>query len=196
MLLHLLSNRFNEINYIADKGLKMSTVFTVDLDLVGLRDEIYKRIDLIYEAVCDAQSGWMRKVAMSEVNRTTMEERTNYELRIEFSGPSFTIRWFSFQFVRHGNKKTRVVKSISIPRSGKYQRSQFRKAQDWEMELIMAIEDSISSYRVQIKHLMKTHQSLMYLSKESSRPIEAVPMKKRVTKPNHSISNYKNRYRR
>jgi hypothetical protein len=174
----------------------MSKVFTVDLDTAGLQAELYKRIDLIYEAVCDAQAGWMKRVALSEVNRTSNEERTHYELRVEYSGPSFVIRWCHFQFVRHGNKKTRVVKSLAIPENGKYKKSQFKKAQPWELDLIMAIEESISPYRVQLKHLMKAHQSIMYLSKSSGRTIKAVPIKERVTKPNYSIANFKDRYRK
>lgn len=174
----------------------MKYIFTVDLGAESLRDEIYKRIDLIYDAVCDAQSVWMKQVALTEVNRTSMEEKTNYELRIEFSGPSFTIRWVSFQFVLHGNKKTRVVKGISIPESGKYTQSQFKRAQAWELDLINGVEESISPYRVQLKHLMKMHQTMLHLGKVSNRPVTAIPMKERVTKPSYSISDYKNRYRR
>jgi hypothetical protein len=174
----------------------MNKVFTVDIDVESLRDEIYNRIDLIHDAVCDAQSGWMKRVALAEVNRTSIEERTNYELRIEFTGPSFIIRWHHFQFVRHGNKKTRVVKGLAIPDNGKYKQSQFRKAQDWELELINGIEESISSYRVQLKHLMKMHQTMLHLGKTSGRVVKVIPIKERVTKSTHSIAEYKNRYRR
>ncbi|NAZ94262.1 conjugative transfer protein MobI(A/C) [Vibrio toranzoniae] len=174
----------------------MKKIFTVDLDAESLRDEIYKRIDLIYEAVCDAQSVWMKRVALAEVNRTTVEEKTNYELRVEFSGPSFTIRWICFQFVLHGNKKTRVVKGLSIPESGRYRESQFNRAQDWELDLIKGVEESISPYRVQLKHLMKMHQTMLHLGKVSNRPVTAIPISERVTKPSHSISDYKNKYRR
>lgn len=174
----------------------MNKIFTVDLEVESLRDEIYKRIDLIYDAICDAQSVWMRMVAKAEVNRTSMDERTNYELRIGFSGPSFVVKWYSFQFVRHGNKQTRVMKALAVPESGKYTQSQFKRAQAWELDLINSIEESISPYRVQLKHLMKMHQTMLHLGKTSNRPVTAIPINERVTKPSYSISDYKNRYRR
>lgn len=174
----------------------MSEIRTVGIDCEGMRDEVYKRIDLIYDAICDAQSIWMKRIAIQEVNRTSHDERTSYEMRVEFTGPSFVVRWLHFQFVRHGNKKTRIAKAISIPDNGKYKKSQFKKAQEWELDLITGIEETISSYRVQLKHLMKAHQSIIYAAKASDRPIKTIPIKNRVEKQNHTIAEYKQQYRK
>jgi hypothetical protein len=174
----------------------MSGIRTVDVDYEGMRDEIYKRIDLIYYAVCDTQSAWMKRVAIQETNRDSYDERTNYELRVEFSGSSISIRWLYYRFVLRGNNKVRVLKSISIPENGKYEKYQFKHAQDWELDIITGIEEAISPYRVQLKHLMKAHQSIIYAAKASNRPINPIPIKNRVEKQSHSIAKYKQQYHR
>ena len=161
-----------------------------------IRDSIYRVIDELYRDSQMYQEIWMRKIAEREVNRSRQKgkstEATNYELRLEMSGPSFRIRWMKVLFVRHGEKYTRVVKSIPVPESCQYKKKNFPKAEDWELEIILMIEEGMASVRKQLKHLMKSHQSLTYAAKEKGQSLEVLPLRSRIEPRNISIKMFKN----
>lgn len=91
-----------------------------------IRDEIYAETDRLYETATTIHRGWVKKVARRELDRLgdakLKTEKTIYELRLEFSGPSFVIRWNKVLFVKNNNKPIRLVKSIAVPNNGIYKK--------------------------------------------------------------------------
>ncbi len=160
-----------------------------------LIDGIYEKIDELYKKSSILQTAWMRQVAEREYNRSYADkknpEKTNYQLRIEFSGFTFRIRWFEIQFVKNGAKTIRLSKAIAAPVSGKCKMSQFSKAQGWELFLIEKFEEEYALVRNQLKHLGKAHQSIVWASKSSSETLETKEIKYRVTKPTKTIKSIK-----
>lgn len=160
-----------------------------------IRDAIYEEIDSLYNVAVGVQTTWMKKVAEREVNRDYSDknnmERTSYELRVEFKGCSFTLRWLHIQFVKRSGKTIRVVKSIAIPENGKYKLSSFKYANEWEQEYISQIEDVLAPIRVQLKHLMKAHQSILYADKAGRKELTSIEIKDRVEVNSNSIQQFK-----
>lgn len=103
-------------------------------------EAIYKELDGIYNKAETIYSVWASEVARREVNRNYKEiknrESTNYELRLEFTGPSFRMPWLEVSFVRNGSKVIRLTKAIKATESGKHKLSQFKNADEWELLLI------------------------------------------------------------
>lgn len=162
-----------------------------------IRDEIYAEIDRMYETAMTIHRGWMKKVARRELDRVgdvkLNTEKTNYELRLEFSGSSFVIRWNKISFVRNNDKPIRLVKSIAVPNNGIYKEINFKEAESWDLALIMQAESALGPIRQQLKHLMKAHRSIVWASKViGSDEIEVKLMNSRVTVPDYSIKKFKN----
>ncbi|CAH0543272.1 conjugative transfer protein MobI(A/C) [Vibrio marisflavi] len=160
-----------------------------------IRDEIYQKIDQLYGEAVHIQRVWMKQVAEREINRTYREnkksESTNYEFRIELSECSFSLRWFRVQFFKSGNKTNRIRKAIAIPASGKYKATQFRYAEDWELQSILQMEDVLSNIRVKVKHLMKMHHLAIAVSNVDNNKLITIPIKERVELPPYSIKKFK-----
>lgn len=164
-----------------------------------IQEAIYKKIDDLFDDAQYIIMVWMKEVAKREKNRegTALgrEERTNYEFRIELSGPSFRLRWFNIKFVKRtgkGLKPLRVAKPVSLGEFDKVGIKKFPLAQDWELELIQNVEKHASEIRAQLKHLMKAHQSITYAAKAAGiSDFKPVPIKQRVTITKYSISEFK-----
>lgn len=161
-----------------------------------IQQAIYKKIDDLFDDAQYLIMVWMKEVAKREKHRegTALgrEERTNYEFRIELSGPSFRMRWFNVKFVKRAGKAVRITKPVSLGESDKVGSKKFPFAQDWEMELILNVEEQASKIRAQLKHLMKAHQSLTYAAKAAGiSDFKPVPIKQRVTITKYSISEFK-----
>lgn len=157
-----------------------------------IRDEIYAEIGCLYETAMTIHRGWMKKVARRELDRVgdvkLKTEKTIYELRLEFSGPSFVIKWNKVSFVRNNNKPIRLVRSLAVPNNGIY-----KEAEGWELALIMQAESALAPIRQQLKHLMKAHRSIVWASKViDSDEIEVKLMNSRVAVPDYSIKKFKN----
>ncbi|EKA5636006.1 hypothetical protein OKZ62_001910 [Vibrio navarrensis] len=163
-------------------------------------EAIYKELDGIYNKAETIYSVWASEVARREVNRNYKEiknrESTNYELRLEFTGPSFRMRWLEVSFVRNGSKVIRLTKAIKATESGKHKLSQFKNADEWELLLIKRVEDAFGIFRPQVKHLMKAHQSLIMAAKLGNQKIETIEMKDRVESRKRSIKEIKESLRR
>ncbi|NOI32003.1 conjugative transfer protein MobI(A/C) [Vibrio coralliilyticus] len=151
-------------------------------------DELYGKADILY-------STWMKSVAEREVNRSYTDinnrEKTSYELRVEFNGVCFRIRWLEVQFVKRGNKTLRLTKNITCPESGKHKMSQFKKGDEWELRLIEMLEESLSQIRYKLKHLMKAHSSIVWASKPNKQPLVTKEMKDRVERKVRSMKKVK-----
>lgn len=162
-----------------------------------IRDEIYAEIGRLYETATTIHRGWMKKVARRELDRLEdvklKTEKTIYELRLEFSGPSFVIKWNKVSFVRNNNKPIRLVRSLAVPNNGIYKEVSFKEAEGWELALIMQAESALAPIRQKLKHLMKAHRSIIWASKViDSDEIEVKLMNSRVTVPDYSIKKFKN----
>lgn len=152
---------------------------------------IYQEIDDLYSLSEALHGVWASSIAEREFNRNYSDsknvERTNYQLRIEFNGITFRIRWFEVKFVRNGSRTIRISNAISIPESGRCKKNQFSKAQDWELLIIERMEDSFVRIRNQLKHLGKAHNSIIWASKSSNETLEVKEIKYRVSKNTRSI---------
>jgi len=84
-----------------------------------------------------------------------------------------------------------VVKSVSIPRTGKYDRQHFRFAQEWEMDLILKMEEVVSQIRRYVKNLVKAHASLISANKAIGLKAETIDIKHRLDLPKLSIADIK-----
>lgn len=164
----------------------------------AIQAAIYAQINEEYEMVRFTQMAWMRKVAERELSRrgdaSRRTESTNYEFRLEYSGAAFLCRWFRIQFVKRGSKTIRVIKSIAIPKDGKYKRAQFKHAREWELEMIEEMEEVLYSHRSVVKNLMKSHFHLLAASKYSHEPLKSIPIKERVIPITASIKGYKEKF--
>ncbi|EOX3447525.1 conjugative transfer protein MobI(A/C) [Vibrio cholerae] len=159
-------------------------------------DAIYDEIDGLYTHAEMLRNSWMHKVAEREMKRTYIAgqatEKTTYEMRVEFSGISFRIRWLEVGFIRTGGRTIRLTKSIACPDSGRYKMSQFKKANEWELLLIDTIEQSMGNVRVKLKHLGKCHNSVVWADKVNKKPtITTKEMKYRVERKDRSIKKIK-----
>lgn len=163
------------------------------------RDEIYRCIDENYMAAVSVQRAWANAIAKREVGRKYTSRRntesTNYHFKIEFNGSSFKLRWFNVKFVWRNGKKIRISKHIVLPKSGRYSISQFKYADDWELEIIEKVEENLCGVRNQVKHLMKAHQSLVWAAKCNGgvfhNAFETIPMKDRVEPTPYSVQEFK-----
>jgi hypothetical protein len=162
-------------------------------------DIIYKEIDKLYYEARSAYEKWLTIVAERELQRTRMElnkrERTNYELRLEFSENSFRCRWFKVEFHRHHTTKKlkKIYTAIAEPESGNYGKGKFRSANEWELELIMYAEVEFAPIRNKVKHLMKAHRNILYAAKAGNIKVEVKPQVTRVEKTELTISSIKKR---
>lgn len=162
-------------------------------------DEIYNEIDRLYYESRSVYERWMTLMARREVDRKNRrlehDERTNYELKLEFKENSFSVRWLSVMFIR--NQKTgrsqKIYKSVAVPVNGSYGRTKFPKASEWELEVILHAEEVLGPIRNQIKHLMKAHQSIIYACKSGHVNIEIKPLVTRVEKTELTIASIKER---
>ena len=158
-------------------------------------DAIYEEIEKLYGQADMLHGIWMKSVAEREVNRSYTDinnrESTNYELRVEFNGIGFRLRWIEIQFVRRGSKTLRLTKNITCPENGKYKKSQFKKAEEWELLLINKVEESLCQIRYKLKHLMKAHSSIIWASKLNKQPLVTKDMKFRVDRKVRSIKDIK-----
>lgn len=158
-------------------------------------DELYKEIDAIYNKAEVVYGVWASEVARREVNRDYSaiknRETTNYELRLEFDGPCFRMRWIEVSFIRTGSKTIRLTKAIKTTESGKHKLSQFKKAEEWELTLIRRVEDAIGIFRGQLKSLMKAHQAILHSAKLGRVEVHPLEMKNRVTPNKRSIKEIK-----
>jgi hypothetical protein len=168
----------------------------MNVDYTSLRGSIYVAIDTLYDEALLYQKIWMRQVAKKELElasktNSNLDDRTSYQLRIELSGASFVIRWMHIRFIKNNGKFIRLQKAVSIPRSGKYTKANFGYAAEWEIRMILELEDQLAPIRVQLKHLMKSHQSIGYASKAIGKELKATHIKERVTPADFSISKFK-----
>lgn len=164
-------------------------------------DAIYEEVDELYNTADVIQGSWMRSIAERELNRNYTDianrESTNYELRIEFTGISFRIRWIEYQFVKRGSKTIRVTRNVSMPESGKYKMSQFKKADEWELIIIGHIETAVAPIRYKLKHLGKAHNSIVWASKQDKRnQLQVREIKDRVERKVRSIKSIKESLRK
>lgn len=161
-----------------------------------VQTQIYRVIDGLYEEAVRLQMMWMKRVAERECLRSTRtdinDETTAYELRVEFNGAAFNVRWLHIQFVRRGTQTVRLSKSIAVPESGRYKITKFKHASEWELDLINSVESSLADIRYQMKHMMKSHQALIWASKiYPSNEIKSVAIKTRVEPSPYSIKKFK-----
>ncbi|MBE4035128.1 conjugative transfer protein MobI(A/C) [Vibrio parahaemolyticus] len=158
-------------------------------------DAIYDEIDDLYRKANILLGMWMRSVAEREFNRNYSDynnrESTHYEVRLEFSGINFKIRWFEFQFVKRGSKTLRISKSVHTPESGKLKMSQFKSADEWELRLIEQLESAFGTIRHQLKYLAKAHNSIVWAAKVNKTPLEVKHIKDRVERSHRSIKSIK-----
>ena len=84
-----------------------------------------------------------------------------------------------------------MVKSVSIPRTGKYDRQHFRFAQEWEMDLILKMEEVVSQIRRYVKNLVKAHASLISANKAIGIETKTIDIKHRLDLPKLSMSDIK-----
>ncbi|MDG3087810.1 conjugative transfer protein MobI(A/C) [Vibrio hannami] len=156
---------------------------------------IYEKIDELFEEAQMFQEGWMNSIARREINRkyghNVKKEHTRYQLRLEFSGSSFKIRWYLVTFVKYRDKVHRTVKSVSIRPNGKPYDTSFHHADPWEHELIFQVEKYLSIIRHKLKHLMKAHYNLLNAAKGTDEEIKAIAIKDRVTPRDISIKRIK-----
>lgn len=131
---------------------------------------------------------------MDRYRRRDRNEKTNYQLSLEFHGSSFRIRWIRIIFVKNNQRITRLAKPIVAPRNNKYCLSKFKHAESWEMELIESIEEVLYPVRVKKAALMKAHQNILKASKFLNVDIETSTSKQRVQPTSESISKYKSKY--
>jgi len=164
---------------------------------IVLRDAVYSAIDALYEDAVLYQKIWMRQVAKKELElagkiNSKLDDRTSYQLRIELSGASFIIRWLHVKFTRNNGKLIRLNKAIAIPRNGKYTKANFGYAAEWELNMIVELEDQLAPIRFQLKHLMKAHKSIWYAARGvANNDLKIVSIRERVTPPDFSISKFK-----
>lgn len=160
-----------------------------------IRDEIYAQIDESYTTVYNAQRELMKMVAQRELARkvdaSKKDETTNYEFRLEMSGVGFVCRWLNVKFYKNNGKIVRVVKSISLPKSLKYEKRQFAYAEDWELDLIIQIEEVVSKIRKYVRNLTKSHTNLIHASKSLGLEFNSIDIKHRIDLPKLSISEIK-----
>lgn len=84
-------------------------------------------------------------------------------------------------------------KAIKEPESGRYDKYSFKKANDWELELIMYAEVEFAPIRNKVKHLMKAHRSILHAAKAGNIKVEVKPQVTRVEKTELTISSIKKR---
>ncbi|GAD91274.1 hypothetical protein VHA01S_080_00140 [Vibrio halioticoli NBRC 102217] len=159
-----------------------------------IQTAIYNEIDKLYDEAKFYLEFWMTKVAKREVQRVNNKsnrEYTNYSLSLEFSGVAFRSRWFRVQFVRNGDKTIRLSKSIAVPRNNIYSKSNFKYADDWEVELIEQVEFGLGPIRNKLKLLMKAHQNILLATKNDKTPLLALPCRERVNVTTRSIAKIK-----
>lgn len=80
---------------------------------------------------------------------------------------------------------------MSLPRTGKYTKAQFKAASEWELNLILEVEGHLNPIRNQLKHIMKAHYAIGNSVKASGDKFKAIKMKDRVTPSTVSIKHYK-----
>ncbi|WP_028865263.1 conjugative transfer protein MobI(A/C) [Psychromonas aquimarina] len=164
-----------------------------------LKDKLYSVIDSLYIDTVMYQEMWMAKIAKRELSLSDNDYKNNqaikYQLRVEFSGSGFIIRWLTCKFVRNNSKVIRLTKAIAIPRNGMYSKDKFKDASEWELALILELENILGPIRNQLKHLMKCHISLRNASKAIGEKFDAIDIKHRVEIPTASIKGFKEKYR-
>ncbi|MEZ9060492.1 conjugative transfer protein MobI(A/C) [Vibrio pelagius] len=165
------------------------------MNTTKIRDEIYAQIDESYLTVYNTQRELMKLIAKRELSRksdpTRKSELTNYEFRLEMSGVGFVCRWLNIKFYNNNGKTVRVVKSVAIPRSGKYEPQHFRFAEEWELELILQVEEVISLIRKYVRNLTKAHTSLICANKAIGIEFKTIDIKYRLDLPKLSIAEIK-----
>jgi hypothetical protein len=156
---------------------------------------IYAAIDELYVQTSDQYMMWARMIAQRELSRKNnglpQREKTGYDLRIELNGASFFIYWREVRFVKNGTKLIRLTKNLAVPRNYIYDKSKFKNASDWELDLIMLAEEYFSVTRKQLNHLMKAHTSILFAAKSSGTKITSTPIKNRVRQINVSVQSMK-----
>ncbi len=135
------------------------------------------------------------QIAERESNRqygvNIQKESTNYELNLDFSGASFSVRWFNVGFVRNGTRVVRLRKSIAVPKNRRYTEANFKKAEPWELEIILQIESVMFPIRNQLISLMKAHYNILMAAKSGGIKINTMDLRERVTPKEISIKMFK-----
>lgn len=160
----------------------------------AIQADIYNELDELYNQAKVYLEIWMGQIAKREIARkslTNSDEKTNYNLALEFNGNAFRIRWFHYQFIKTGRKTVRVTKAIAIPESLRYTRSQFKYADDWELKIIEETEEVLYFIRYKVKYLMKMHRLLVSGAKYEHEPLVVSSSKDRVSKTTQSIKKIK-----
>ncbi|PMP14078.1 hypothetical protein BCS93_04625 [Vibrio breoganii] len=160
----------------------------------GVQQAIYVELDKIYDEAKMYLEFWMGRVARREVSRSNNkqnQEFTNYALLLEFNGNAFRIRWQRIQFVKHGTKVIRLTKSISVPKTLRYPKSSFRYADDWELDLILEVEEGVHILRKKVSALMKAHQTMLNASKLDGDELVVSSCRERVQPTTKSIAEIK-----
>lgn len=164
-----------------------------------LQNHLYTAMNELYRKAKIRQQLWMRKIAKRELSFSADDYkndlRIKYQLRIEFSGPSFIIRWFRYDFYRNGGKLVRVVKSVPSPKNGKYTKGHFKDASEWELDVILRLEFALSKIRAQTKILMDCHRAFLCAIKIENVDIPVKNLCFRVSPNPASIKTYKEKYR-
>ncbi|GMQ49709.1 conjugative transfer protein MobI(A/C) [Vibrio sp. 10N] len=167
----------------------------------NILDAIYDEIDREYYRANEVYQNWMTVIAKREVERSQRKldksEKTNYELRLEFAGNSFALRWLKVTFTRHHTSKklTKLYENISVPEDGRYKKGKFQKADEWELKMVMYAEEALSPIRVKVKHLMKAHQNVIYAAKSMNTDVQIKPQASRVEKTDLTIAKIKQRFK-
>ncbi|KLV03545.1 hypothetical protein ABT56_19145 [Photobacterium aquae] len=166
--------------------------------ITQVQNQLYSMIDDEYEKALFAQSLWMSEVAKREVQRSQMKmkgsEKTWYELRVNFSRYTFSVRWYRISFQQHGDKAVRLSIGIALPTTKKgYSRKNFPIASEWEQDLIMQCEEILQPIRNNVKTLGLMHKNLTQLAKDNSVDFSFTPIKDRVQMQSDSIQKFKSR---
>ncbi|WP_413694440.1 conjugative transfer protein MobI(A/C) [Psychromonas sp. KJ10-2] len=131
-----------------------------------LQKNIYKAVDELYSDAVTYQEMWMRNIAKRELSLSSGDYQNGQELTISFplifQDSGFSMRWMKHRFIRNNNKLARLVKSISLPVSESTKKRSFKDASDWELSLILEVEEHLAPIRKELKHLMKMHLLLGY----------------------------------
>lgn len=128
-------------------------------------DEIYQQIEAQYEIALEVQQTWQSRLAMKEKTRAdrgvAKSEVTHYNFVVAPSSKAFRCYWQHVKFVRQGTRFIRIEKQIPVPESGQCKLTQFKHAQEWELEFIKNMEKVLVNVRINVKYAMKIHRLLL-----------------------------------
>lgn len=118
----------------------------------------HRMAELNEQASALADEYWVRKLAEQEAR--PIQEWGQYGVRVRRQGFSISIEWSYTYFI--GEKGNRSVRSKYLPRgrrNHRYPMTVFRKAPDWEYELIDRLEGRFGPIREEVAVLRSLRDS-------------------------------------